>query len=1264
MKRLFRTSKSPIVDPLPPPPAPNSSSSPPPSGTATPQNQQPIGRSISAIFGGDSSGEAHSHQPAAHHQSHHHEHKWGFGHRHENEVTPFPADAGRESVPPPTQGGGYPGRRKSKEGRGNAAPSLLEIQQMQEQNGARRQFAQPPPLQPVGQQRLSRGYQSSPSPDGWTVVSPPGSNPSSSFPSSQPQPLPVPNASFSQPHSHSRTHSHSNSPVSGSPSSAVSAHTAVFLPPGARPPTPPNARPAYPAHMRYSQSNLHSAGATAFSGGGGEPGVMHGGGSAGRGSGGRERGHSSPATIAAVAAAASRSDAAASPVPTEQNPGSSSGAAATVSNQAHSHLVPTTAAPPSSASSPSASAKLTKPPPPPRSPLSHARYPEPSPDLPPPPPPPDHPAPTAFPAPRPYTPQSGAATPTPHDSRRGSSAPADPLPNPFPPADEMPSTPGLLGQQGSQGRDAQPEQHAGAGAGAPAGKDKEKKRFWGMGMGMGRSDKKGKVKAEQAAQAQAAHAGGHGQLQSTGSVGGGEWRPSTSTEDPRMSMEAWREAESRSTSAHGHSSAGYHDEEPRGRFLGLETGGARRESAASAGAGVGAAQVNDVTSAIRMLCGTSDPSPAAIYDVCDRINHSDSTDSISKEAARALRKEFKHGNESERRNATKVWLLLMRNVTARGFRPYASNKKFFQSLEPILFAPPAKQIVSPSTRKLLVDVIADLTFQYGNERGCESLGEMWKKVKVQGEPDFGSPLPADHPILNPEVSIIPTSQPYAAAHPQAAYPPPPTAQMASLAVRSQPPSRHGSSPSLQQQALPPPPPIPQRMPANYAGPGYANLPNHREDTRRLMEECTAAKETAKLLSEAVVFTQPAELAHKPIVREFYQKVFHAHTSLTDQMEWAQAEAARSRERHAQLTLDGSADSATQQAAAEATPEEKALASLFEAHGMLAEAMKGHDDLERMARDEQELREVRERSKKETRMDRSAMLDPGTIAPPQQQASGSRSPSPAPPARLPRTSASPRPLDSALPAPAAPATTAATATAAGTAPTVPQPQFHPTNPFRGTDPSRSRTPSPDRHPLPHPPRLPNSPSRTNSPLGLSRLRMGGPRPLPNPFKSGNNTSQGSLATAASVAGTQGGGGSGSGSAPPSRSGTGDSSGTGAAGAGGAAGAAAEDDDEEELSKPPAKPSRKALGKRRAVVDEDSTFDPNDMFNPNPTDPRARPDSNNHANGNDSDSDESLAELVRNHKPVVYAYDAYEERQKELKRLKEEAERVGAGGSRAS
>lgn len=52
-----------------------------------------------------------------------------------------------------------------------------------------------------------------------------------------------------------------------------------------------------------------------------------------------------------------------------------------------------------------------------------------------------------------------------------------------------------------------------------------------------------------------------------------------------------------------------------------------------------------------------------------------------------------------------------------------------------------------------------------------------------------------------------------------------------------------------------------------------------------------------------------------------------------------------------------------------TVEEDAFNVLLGAHHDLSEALKQHDDLERQAVDELEMREVRERSKKDTRMDR-------------------------------------------------------------------------------------------------------------------------------------------------------------------------------------------------------------------------------------------------------------------------------------------------------
>jgi hypothetical protein len=89
------------------------------------------------------------------------------------------------------------------------------------------------------------------------------------------------------------------------------------------------------------------------------------------------------------------------------------------------------------------------------------------------------------------------------------------------------------------------------------------------------------------------------------------------------------------------------------------------------------------------------------------------------------------------------------------------------------------------------------------------------------------------------------------------------------------------------------------------------------------------------------------------------------------MGWAQAEAARSHERsNGALSLDVQP---VEDRTTNKTTEEEALAALFEAHAALADAIKQHDDLDSMAMEHRELSEVRERSKKDTRMGRDVSV---------------------------------------------------------------------------------------------------------------------------------------------------------------------------------------------------------------------------------------------------------------------------------------------------
>lgn len=150
-----------------------------------------------------------------------------------------------------------------------------------------------------------------------------------------------------------------------------------------------------------------------------------------------------------------------------------------------------------------------------------------------------------------------------------------------------------------------------------------------------------------------------------------------------------------------------------------------------------------------------------------------------------------------------------------------------------------------------------------------------------------------------------------------------------------------------------------------------------EDMRRLFQECKVGRGNASLLSEALKFAKPQELNRKGIIRvrqsALVSKDVHTQTSLQEffikcqasqefiamQIPWATAGAERSRE----MILSGQI---LEDAPGEATPEERLLAALLGANEDLIEALRMYDDLERIAAE----REAEERSRKETRMDRT------------------------------------------------------------------------------------------------------------------------------------------------------------------------------------------------------------------------------------------------------------------------------------------------------
>ncbi|BEI96299.1 hypothetical protein CcaverHIS631_0112480 [Cutaneotrichosporon cavernicola] len=598
---------------------------------------------------------------------------------------------------------------------------------------------------------------------------------------------------------------------------------------------------------------------------------------------------------------------------------------------------------------------------------------------------------------------------------------------------------------------------------------------------------------------------------------------------------------------------------------------------------------DDVATQIRKLCGSRGTTFQDVLDLCDKVNGSEHSQEIGREATRCIYKMFKIGNDRERRMAARVWLITMNNIGTPDYHRQATNRKLLGSIERILKRNTVPQ-PSSATCKRVMEIVSGVTYDYHANSSCENLLDLWNNVKRPEDPEFGTKLPNDYLPL--------ASDPLSARNERTEFPNPVITSIGP-GQRSPLPS---PAPSL--VSRPPSEPLSRGM-HSVRGPGssppqvgvpYSALPDHDVDIRRLLDECSSAFATATKLHEACVFTSPEEFDTNSALHDLHRKAVRKFDSLNSQMAWAESQAEKSRRtansvpRAEQITL--------------ATPEESAMGVLLQAHGKLAESLTEYGDLQNRSIEELEIRLVQERSKTDTRRDYTQQRDM-LMAPNEGMATSSRSPSPSHAIKPQQENGrSPRTTDSGHGH-----SSHGSHVVNLTAPVV----------SHSLEPVRSRSPSPG-HGLPLPPKIATgqSPPRSGSPQGRA-ARVPGPRPQPTSgtqqFRSVNSNPN-LVSSGIETHGTRllpRRGDSGSSGDDPIINGN----------------AAIDGDDFAP------RPSRKALGKRRAVVDNDNDFDPNDLF----MEPKQTMDAT---------TDDTVT------KPEVkYVYDAWEEANREKKKMAEEA-----------
>ncbi|KAG6330170.1 hypothetical protein ID866_8918 [Astraeus odoratus] len=354
----------------------------------------------------------------------------------------------------------------------------------------------------------------------------------------------------------------------------------------------------------------------------------------------------------------------------------------------------------------------------------------------------------------------------------------------------------------------------------------------------------------------------------------------------------------------------------------------------------------ELTRMIGYLTATASEDWSIVLEVCERASANEAN---AKEAAKALRREFKQVNFD------RLWAIMLRNASDI-FITQISQRKFIETLEDVL----TSSRTSPVVRERLMEVLAAAAYitsrsQSGGrdkDKDKEGFRALWCRLKPADKPETGVPFDTDDAMFSPPVSTLP--------RPLSQY---------SL-----------ETPTFAQQTFarelsPTPPPV-ERTPLRRRHKGIIPL---EEDIQRLFQECKIARGNASVLSETLAFAKPDALG-EDLIPEFLAKCRASQELLHGQIPWATAGAERSRaerilEHGRSLSTHGSHQdlhASLDQPPNELTVEEELLAALLDANEALVGALRMYDDLARIAME----KAAEERSRREVRMSRRVSYSSG------------------------------------------------------------------------------------------------------------------------------------------------------------------------------------------------------------------------------------------------------------------------------------------------
>ncbi|KAA1133294.1 hypothetical protein PGTUg99_020320 [Puccinia graminis f. sp. tritici] len=335
-----------------------------------------------------------------------------------------------------------------------------------------------------------------------------------------------------------------------------------------------------------------------------------------------------------------------------------------------------------------------------------------------------------------------------------------------------------------------------------------------------------------------------------------------------------------------------------------------------------------------------------ILELSDKLSKSEPD---SRQAIKSLKKNIKlSSNQPIQIRAIRLTVILVLHSSDR-FRLLVV-KKLLDVLEE-LYHKSAKSLRKQPVKEIILKALAVLGYEFRHDEDLSAFTNHYNKIKPSDAPLNGIPLDESDGMFAP-IPVNPASvspgqaqqqqQQQQQQQPMAVYPPQST-----------------------QDGLPAPIPV----------------------MRDVREEAEIARCNARLLVEALAFTQPAEMETNEIIQEFHTKCLQSQNQLMDDIPWATEQA-----EHARVYYEQQAAAAAAQGRATQGPEpprrvsrtnpytnegvangergasreEQLLSLLLSANSELVDAFRQYDELERLARAERELVEAKERSRTEVR----------------------------------------------------------------------------------------------------------------------------------------------------------------------------------------------------------------------------------------------------------------------------------------------------------